>query len=607
MKDILGNRAKDIILRGLNVKEKGKKICCPYHGDKDPSMAWFEDGKCFKCFACNETLDIYRYYQEYEHMSFKDAVTKVKELTGHNTKINYSSKQVFSIPRITMKELSPEAIEYMQKRSISKETLEAWKVKQIDNRYVFQYFLNGNFEYVTYRKIGKATCSADKGGCEKNTKSILWGMDAVDKDKPIIITEGQPDAMSVYEAGYTNVVSLPAGANNMKWIDNCWEWLQECKQLILWKDSDLAGDKCAQEMKKRLQTLTVISSEKYKDANEVLYHQGKQEVLNIINVGISKTCKGILDVSELNYTKFDSEDVIETGFKDYDAHIEDWKPQELTVIFGRNNEGKSTVLSQIIAHQLEKKVKTFLYSGEMSDYKLQNWIYRQIVGDNKKYLTSVFGKYKTKVEISDDAVKKIKEWHKDTFYMYDINEEEVVKNLEDFFGVMRLAAERYGCKLFVIDNLMSILEEKADSIYNDQANFVQKCKNFARKYNVHVVLVAHPNKQKQEVTGSEGNLSKLDILGSSNIGNKADNIIAIERNWDTTDAKDCDMILTSLKDRETGQRLVIKYHFCIKSLRFYNDKTPRNYLYSWCWENVAEQQKEPVGYQDYFTNEEDPF
>lgn len=611
-KELLGDRAKQIILDGLRVKEKGKKICCPYHGDKDPSMAWYSQGKMFKCFACNENLDIYRYYMEYEHMSFVDALNKVKGLTGQNTKINSISKKQYVKPKLEMKDLSEEAIKYMMDRKISKETLEQWKVKECvrfgQKTFVFQYFRNDELIYVSYRKVGKAKCSQDKGGCEKDTKAILWGMDAIDREKPVIITEGQPDAMAIHEAGYQNVVSLPAGSNNFTWIDHCWEWLKTCKQLILWKDNDVAGEKCAKELSKRISNLSVIFTEKYKDANEVLFYEGKEAVMRIIKNGLNAMTKGILDVSEMNYTRYSSDETIETGFYEYDEHVEDWKMQELTVIFGRNNEGKSTVISQIIAHCLEKQTKVFLYSGEMSDYKLQNWIYRQIVGNDEKYLDKVYTKYKTKVEIKDEAVKQIKEWHKDNFYLFDLNEEEVAKNLESFFEVMKMSAERYGCKLFIIDNLMSILEEKADSIYNDQANFVQKCKNFARKYNVHVVLVAHPNKIKQEVFNEQGNLSKLDILGSSNIGNKADNIIAIERNWDNTEDKTCDMIFSSLKDRETGQRKTINYNFCMENLRFYNAKTPRKYYYSWNEENKKEQEKDenPVCYEDYLL-EEEPF
>ena len=149
--------------------------------------------------------------------------------------------------------------------------------------------------------------------------------------------------------------------------------------------------------------------------------------------------------------------------------------------------------------------------------------------------------------------RSIKEWHQGRLYLYDRNEKEITGNLDSFFNVMEIAAKRYGVRLFVIDNLMAILEENADSLFSDQANFVQRCKNFAINNKVHIVLLAHPNKTKGELKeGEEGNLDKTDISGSNNIPNKADNIISVERVWG--DDRDCDAIITSLKDRETGQR-----------------------------------------------------
>ncbi|MGV7535324.1 hypothetical protein PJM52_29255, partial [Mycobacterium kansasii] len=83
-----------------------------------------------------------------------------------------------------MNDLSIEAISIMKKRGIEEDTLKEWKVKQrIWKRgkesipvYVFQYFdENNKMTYVTYRKIGRNLGKGDKGGCEANTKSILWG------------------------------------------------------------------------------------------------------------------------------------------------------------------------------------------------------------------------------------------------------------------------------------------------------------------------------------------------------------------------------------------------------------------------------------------------
>jgi len=593
----LGLRAKDIIADNLGLVENGsKKVICPLHNDTHPSMSWYKEGLMWRCHVCAGQIDIYTYYQNYEGMEFTEAVDKVNEIVGGR---NIAHKPIvakdvaFVLPDIKVKELDAPFIEYMAKRKITKDTLDYWRVKQYtwerkDSNgktyqttevYVFQYYDEADkLIYVTYRGLGKG---AIKGGCETNTKSILWGMWHIDKTKPVVITEGQPDAMVVWQSGYKNVVSAPGGASNLTWIDHNWKWLQDIPEFIVFADNDVNGQRMASKIKEKLKNVKVLTATE-KDANEVLFYHGPEKVKQLITDIIDEVPDGLIDLARIPYRSAMGriEDGLETGFYEYDYHVEDWKEEEITVIFGRNGEGKTTFISQIIAHCLERNQKTFLYSGEMSDDKIQDWLYLQMAGNNKNNLRTIITKYKDKLEPKPEIVKRMKEWHDGRLFVYDRNEREITGGLDKFFDVMEIASKRYNVKLFVIDNLMAILEENADSLYSDQANFVQRCKNFAITNKCHIVLLAHPNKEKQEMKyGNEGNLNKTDISGSNNIPNKADNIIAVERLWGT-DA-DCDAIVTSLKDRTSGQRKQMKFFFSQKTLRFYNNMTKENQSCGW--------------------------
>lgn len=46
-------------------------ICCPFHNEKNPSMKIFKDG--YKCFACNENGDVFKFVQKMEGCDFKQA------------------------------------------------------------------------------------------------------------------------------------------------------------------------------------------------------------------------------------------------------------------------------------------------------------------------------------------------------------------------------------------------------------------------------------------------------------------------------------------------------------------------------------------------------
>ena len=593
LKELLGQSAREIISTGLNLSpNKSGMILCPLHSEKTPSMSWFKNGLMWRCHACGEKIDIYRYYTEFEGLSFIQAKEKVMDLTGQTelnvfAPSNRAVKKAYDLPKIKYRDLSQEAIDLMAVRKITKDTLDAWGVRESTwngaNVYVFPYYREQDTEliHVTYREI---RARGFKGGCEKNTEPLLWGMDHIEKGKPLLITEGQPDAMAIWQSGYHNVVSAPSGANNLTWIETCWEWLKG-REIIVWADNDKPGLEFAENIRTRLKNVKVIVADKLKDANEVLYKHGPEKVLETIQRAINEMPSGMLDMAHVEYAAT-ADDGIETGFYGYDSYVGDWKEKDLTVVFGRNGEGKTTFISQVIAHCIERQVKTFLYSGEMSEYKIQDWLYKQIVGNKKEYMDQVQTKYKIIEVIKPEIIKRIKEWHEGLFYLFDRKEENVANDLDKFFELMELAARKYGVKLFIIDNLMSKLEEKADSLNSDQANFVQRCKFFAINNKVHIVLVCHPNKIKGELTGEEGNLEKTDISGSNNIPNKADNIIAVERVW--TEGG-CDALITSLKDREVGQRKVFKFYFSQKTLRFFNGSTNERKKYG--WEEIIEREK----------------
>lgn len=67
--------------------------------------------------------------------------------------------------------------------------------------------------------------------------------------------------------------------------------------------------------------------------------------------------------------------------------------------------------------------------------------------------------------------------------------------LQDLQTSMEDSARKYGSKLFIIDNLMTVdLDATSESMNEKQTEFVQWLIQFAMKYNVATVLVCHPRK-----------------------------------------------------------------------------------------------------------------
>jgi twinkle protein len=82
--------------------------------------------------------------------------------------------------------------------------------------------------------------------------------------------------------------------------------------------------------------------------------------------------------------------------------------------------------------------------------------------------------------------------------------------------------------LVVIDNLMSILSVQASEKYEQQADFMQRLCDISKSYSTHIILVLHPNKTYRKGE----NMDFEQISGSSDLYNKADNIITVIREYD---------------------------------------------------------------------------
>ena len=70
---------------------------------------------------------------------------------------------------------------------------------------------------------------------------LLFNMNRVNVNSPLLICEGEPDCLSAIEAGFKNAVSVPLGSSNLHWIDENLEWLDQFDSIIICADNDEAG------------------------------------------------------------------------------------------------------------------------------------------------------------------------------------------------------------------------------------------------------------------------------------------------------------------------------------------------------------------------------
>lgn len=76
----------DVVSHYINVIKKGRNYIalCPFHDDKNPSMMLSREKQIFKCFVCGTGGNVFTFVQQYEKISYIEAVKKVAELIGFN-------------------------------------------------------------------------------------------------------------------------------------------------------------------------------------------------------------------------------------------------------------------------------------------------------------------------------------------------------------------------------------------------------------------------------------------------------------------------------------------------------------------------------------------
>lgn len=508
-----------------------------------------------------------RYEDLAEH--FQEKVINVRPAAEKKT-------QNYLLPDTKLSPPTEEIYQYFEKRKISRRTVDAFHIQaNPEGMIVFPFYENGINVFEKFRRPWKP--KEDERKMKEwrfpGAKPVLFGMDACSFSQPLVITEGQIDAMSLFEAGITNVVSVPSGCDDMSWVETCWDWLERFKTIILFGDNDEPGRKMVQALVKRLDESRCRVVEDYpesprggfcKDANEILLLLGKFELIDMVESAKEIPVKGLLDMATI--VPYDPTAVprIKTMIPALDAAIGGLVEGSITVLTGKAGDGKSTLTGLLLLNGIEQGYNVCAYSGELPKEKFQEWINLQCAGSDYIGLKYDPIREEEVPYITYPVQKRLMEYYAGKFFLFDNNAIFEHNQAESILSVFTMAVRRYGCKLFLVDNLMTALSDSEEET-KAQGRFVNALKKFATRYGAHVLIVAHPRKTK---AGEQ--LRKDDVGGNSAIVNLSDSAIVVER-----------PDLRIIKNREGGIQKLIECCYCPDSRRIYQaDKGDLN-RFSW--------------------------
>jgi archaellum biogenesis ATPase FlaH len=572
---------------GAETREKGNEIfwrLCPYCNggghDKDTFSVNAETG-AFKCFraSCGKQGHFVELARDFDYP------------------LDMGEPKVYrKLPQKAVTVTSP-AIEYLASRGIGREVTGRYKIttrRDNDSILVFPFYDERNvLQFIKYRNT-KYSGKGNKEWCEKDTKPILFGMAQCTGFDRLIITEGQIDSLSVAECGYENAVSVPTGAQGFTWLNHCWEWIIKFKTVLVFGDYERGKITLLETLQARLpQKVIAVRPQDYlgeKDANAILTTFGKQAVCAAIDNAEAPRLSNVKRLSSVKNVDINKLDKIATNIKEIDRTIGGLIVGQLVLLTGRRGEGKSTFMSQLICEALEQDYNTFVYSGELADFHFKRWIDFQLAGgDNVITNINAFGD--EEYTLLDSTAEQISNWYHDKAWVFDNGfVPDMNAEFESIITTIERAVKQYDIRFVCIDNLMTAMDivDRQDNLYLAQSNFVGQLKKIAVKYNIVVLLVAHPRKSSNDFTND-------DVSGSADITNKVDVVMSYSR---AKEADDCDSKLQITKNRLTGKLAKdIELFYSPKTKRIFG-RTSTIRRYGWegvqtKWSEIADDDELP--------------
>ena len=364
-KEKLGDDNATIIARELDVPDfdtRNLRCCCPFHQEKTPSFIYNKKTHSFFCFgACGRSYDLIDVLI-HKGATYAQACQKLFELA----EVPYSfgelgvrTRREYRHPKEVICTDKQRVYDYFALRGISTKTVDYLDVRQdSEGNAVFNYYdTNDVLTMVKYRpsRRVKKEDGERKMWCQPgaDTTPLLWNMNRINpslgKESPLIICEGEVDAMTAIEAGFTNVVSVPLGAGNFHWIEENFAWLDQFESIVICADNDGPGVKMQKECVRRLgswRTKVVEIPTKFvrednkersvKDLNEVLYYFGRDKVVDLILGAKDSPVPGVVDFSDIEDVDLDAMDGIPTGLPELDKLLMKLFYGTLNIVTGIN-------------------------------------------------------------------------------------------------------------------------------------------------------------------------------------------------------------------------------------------------------------------------------
>ena len=459
----------------------------------------------------------------------------------HTYKRKGDSERIYIRPEpIEITQPGTRVEEWFKTRGISANTLNDLKVTEgpeympqtnkSENVIKFNYFMGENLINVKYRD-GRKNFKLYKGA-----EKVFYNINSVVGYEYCIIVEGEMDVLALHEAGIHNVISVPNGAtlnnNNLDYLDNCIDYLEDKEKIILAVDSDAAGQALQKELIRRLgaETCYLATFDDCKDANEYLIKYGKENLCDRI---VKSKPVPLENVTTFRDIEDEITDFVRNGFKkgfqvgleNFDNIFSTYTGQFITVT-GIPSSGKSDFVDQmVVGYNKNYGWKTAFASPENAPTYLHA----------HKLMRKTWGGMPSKNDIGTEKWNTIADHCNDNYFHIDMER----YTLESVLQKGAELVKRKGIKCLVIDpfNKVRDISCNTEDVNRYTMEYLSKIETFAKKYDVLVFIVAHPTKMYRDKDGKLEEPTMYSIKGGGEWYDASYHGILVHRDYEAKTVK----------------------------------------------------------------------
>lgn len=338
----------EVISSYINLTPHGKNYfgICPFHNDHSPSLSVSRDKQIYKCFTCLNSGNVFTFVQNYENISFLEAVKRVADKIGYKLdikdKVVNRYQKYYDLMELSNKifvnnlnsSLGIRAKEYLiNQRKLSEDVIKEFNIGLALNDNNLNKLLSSK-GYSDKDIIDMSLANKTNDGlldmfrnritfpiCNHEGKVIAYSariyqneetskyinskesiifkkgntfynydkcrLEAL-KSKSVILVEGQMDAIRVYSSGFKNVIASMGTAITSDHI-NLLKKLNS--KVILMMDNDSAGEKSTilngEELVKNNIDVSVVRLTGEKDPDSFILKNGVDAFRDILKSEIS--------------------------------------------------------------------------------------------------------------------------------------------------------------------------------------------------------------------------------------------------------------------------------------------------------------------------------